>query len=1065
MNKQIGVLLVDDHTMLRKGLAALLNAEPDIRVVGEASDGEGAIAQVQALQPDVVIMDISMPGFSGIDATRQICTDSSDSKVIALSIHSGKRFIDDMLNAGAVGYLLKESAPEELVQGIRAVIRGDMYLSSAITETLVSAYIGQMSDESIPDALTLDAGILRTKLHRPPPPQDLVPRTKLLARLDAGRVQPLTLVSTAAGYGKSILISNWLDNTDWPSAWLSLDEADSDFRQFLGYFVAAVKSIFADACEQSAALSNAPSLPSAGVVAVTLVNELDALEQPFILVLDDYHRIHAPSPVNDLLVQLLARPPLPLHLVIICRHDPPLHLFNLRAKGQLNELRMQDLRFSQEETRSLLLQHGKQRLNDNAIASLEREVEGWAVGLRMVILALSRVEDPETLLRHVSGGIVQAQDYLVQEVIDSQPAALRVWLMQSAILDRFCAPLCDAVCRKENTAASSEMDGACFIKTLWDSNLFVVPLDTRGEWFRFHHLFQHLLQHQLAQHMTPKALAQLHLRASDWLEAKGLIDEALGHALAAEDSGRAAQIVERNRQHILDTDRWYDLEKWLARLPNALIQQRVELLMAQVWILFLRFRFEAVLPILDVAESMLGDDTDQGALRGEISLMRGYTQFFLGDGAGSLKHIEEALKRIPVSFSEARAQSEVIFALASQMEGRKEQALLVQDELFRSYRSPNDLRKTRLLVTYVFIHLISADLISAEVSNQRLKVVVDSNRYTYAEAWHDYLKGLIHLSRYELGAAVEFLGRSVCKRFVHHQRAALDSFAGLILAYQALGRSDDAEATSQLLQEYVTALDDPQFWVLVDSTKVRLAILQGRTATALHWLESSAPPAEKAMLWWLEIPCVSRCRALITEGSLASLEEAQERLHEYLRCNEALHNNFHLISILALQAVANKKQHKLVDALAVLERALTLAQPGDFMFPFLELGQPMAEVLQHLADKNGLTDFVCRLRDRFQTIEQQHCNAATAKSVPSAVGITETLTKRELDILALLAQRLQNKEIAAKLFVSPETVKSHLKNLYQKLGVSNRRDAVAKAAVILVAHESSWEATEKNSDV
>ncbi|MGB5199919.1 MAG: response regulator, partial [Sedimenticolaceae bacterium] len=234
MSRQIDILLVDDHALLRKGLAALLAAESDITVVGEAGDGEEAIAQVQALQPDIVIMDISMPGLSGIDATRQIHADSPDSKVIALSIHSSKRFVDDMLDAGAAGYLLKESAPEELVQAIHAVMRGEMYLSSAITTTVVSAYVEGMAEQGATKDSGAAAGILRTKLHRPPPPQDLVPRTRLLERLETGRVRPLTLVSAPAGYGKSMLVSSWLEKADWPSAWLSLDEADSEIRQFLG---------------------------------------------------------------------------------------------------------------------------------------------------------------------------------------------------------------------------------------------------------------------------------------------------------------------------------------------------------------------------------------------------------------------------------------------------------------------------------------------------------------------------------------------------------------------------------------------------------------------------------------------------------------------------------------------------------------------------------------------------------------------------------------------------------------------------------------------------------------
>jgi len=220
MNDKISVLLVDDHAMLRKGMTLLLGEEADIDVIGEAGDGEQAIAQARALQPDVVVMDINMPGMNGIEATRRIVSEFPDIKIIALSIHSGKRFVDDMLSAGAAGYLLKESVPEELLQGIRAVMRGDMYLSSAVTGTVVGAYVESISDAEADEPPEVDIGILQTKLQRPTAPLDLVTRTRLLERLTARRERPLTLVSAPAGYGKSVLISNWLESSDWPGAWL-----------------------------------------------------------------------------------------------------------------------------------------------------------------------------------------------------------------------------------------------------------------------------------------------------------------------------------------------------------------------------------------------------------------------------------------------------------------------------------------------------------------------------------------------------------------------------------------------------------------------------------------------------------------------------------------------------------------------------------------------------------------------------------------------------------------------------------------------------------------------------
>ena len=351
MNDKIRVLLVDDHAMMRKGMALLLGEEADIEVIGEAGDGEQAIAQARELKPDVVVMDINMPRLNGIEATRQIVAELPDSKVIALSINSSKRFVDDMLSAGAVGYILKESVPEELLLGIRAVMRGDMYLSSATTSTVVSAYIEGISSEQ---AEVANIRILQTKLHRPAAPMSLVTRTRLFEQLDAGRERPLTLVSAPAGYGKSVLISSWLASSDWTSAWLSLDGSDSDLRQFLSYFLAAVNSAFPKTCEETRSLLTAAQLPSLGALVRTLVNELDEIEQPFILVLDDFHRIDVESPVNELLQLLLGHPPIPLHLVILTRRDPPLQLLSLRVQDQITELRMEDLSFTLQEARQLL---------------------------------------------------------------------------------------------------------------------------------------------------------------------------------------------------------------------------------------------------------------------------------------------------------------------------------------------------------------------------------------------------------------------------------------------------------------------------------------------------------------------------------------------------------------------------------------------------------------------------------------------------------------------------------------------------------------------------------------
>jgi len=427
------------------------------------------------------------------------------------------------------------------------------------------------------------------------------------------------------------------------------------------------------------------------------------------------------------------------------------------------------------------------------------------------------------------------------------------------------------------------------------------------------------------------------------------------------------------------------------------------------------------------------------ALRGEIALCRGYGLFFMGEGEQSLQQITRALAQIPSDHYEARAQGETIYGLSSQMVGRKQQALRTLDELLAHYDSPQPLRKTRLLISYVFIHFIDADLSAAELANRRLREVGERGDYPYVRAWTDYMQGLIHLQRGEWPGAMEHLGRAVAQRFIHFKRAAMDSMAALMLAQQAAGQAAEANATAKVLRDYVGSLQDATLLPLVGSAELRLCALRGQPKCGPDWtgtgLDAMTLPAEGAMLWWLDLPSVTRCRPLIATGTAEGLRQAEALLQTQIDINQAHHNRLQLIGVLALQALALHPQGRTEEALGLLQRALTLAQPGGLVFPFLELGAPMTALLRQLPREPASASLLDRIL----------AAADTAPSIPRATA-PDLLTDREQEILALLGQRLQYKEIAARLVISPQTVNSHLKNVYQKLGVSNRRQAVARAA-------------------
>ena len=376
------------------------------------------------------------------------------------------------------------------------------------------------------------------------------------------------------------------------------------------------------------------------------------------------------------------------------------------------------------------------------------------------------------------------------------------------------------------------------------------------------------------------------------------------------------------------------------------------------------------------------------------------------------------------------------------------------------------MRETSLLWGLFYVHYVSGDLRGAEqycITGQEVCRLHGINNML---AWHQYFEALLHLQRGQYDAAIVLLEKAVTQKYYQYTRAAVDAQIALTLAYQADGQSEQAAATLRTLGEFVNYLG-PAFSVLADSCAARLALMQNRPESAIRWLETSPADSPEMMICWLEIPAVTRCRVMIAQGSSARLTEAEQQLGKYAEFNQACHNTCQLIGILALRALALQKLGQEKAALTVLQEAVVLAEAGGWIYPFVELGQPMAKLLERLAVQTGVTDYAHLVLDKFTTHNALPASAAAGqpRSISgSATWLVEPLTKRELDIPKLLAQRLQNKEIAAHLFVSPETIKSHLKNLYQKLGVNNRREAALKAADIISSKHDKLPSTAWSDD-
>lgn len=875
--------------------------------------------------------------------------------------------------------------------------------------------------------------VVRAKLHVPRIPADLVRRDRLLELLADSSDRPFTLVSAPAGYGKSTLVSRWLQATEVAGTWYSIGESDNDVRQFLTYLIAAVRNHSKNAGSSTLELLSAPELPPLSTLRDHLSNDLEVIRRPFVLVLDDFHRIDRPE-VHEIINHLLDFPPRHLHLAIVTRHDPPLQLAKLRAGGRMVDIRERDLRFTEEETRAVLQRLAGIEIADDLLAHLHSELEGWIVGLRLVCLALRNRDDPEEFLRGLSGGTASMQEYLAGEVLSQQPDAFRRCLLSSAILERFSAPLCEAVCAEELGSDGGEG----FLSLLVEANLFTIELDNKGEWFRYHHLFQRLLLNQLESHTSSERIAKLHLRASNWFESHGLVEEAMQHALAADDVERAALLLEQSREEALKTDRRYVLEKWLAVLPEEILQRHPTLLLVRAWMFVHQFRYPVVLSLLDQIEALLASGDEHSHLSGELALLRGMTLTRLGDSKGGLSFLETALSRIPVTSLEARAQAEVMFSLASQMEGHKDEAIRFLDEMMSKSPVPQGVRKSRLLQVYVFLHIISGHLTQAEMSNRPIGALTQEHN-VYGEAWREYLQGVINLHRFDLDAALEsleYFRGTTSQRYIHFRRAAIDSLTSLMLTCQLLGKTKEVEDAFLLLQEFVSGTDDPRLSLLVDSAAARIDVLRGSPAeSTIRWAETADVSFESTMLWFLDIPAITACRVRIVEESAASLKRAEEELHQLLKLNEGQHNHSKLVEILCLLAVACHHQGDAEAAQAHLDRALALARPGGIILPFVEWNSSGRKAMLELVPRSS--DWLAK--------RILHVLGGQPAADPVTQPEVDALTNRELDVLELVAKRFQDKEIAEELGISAETVKTHVKRIHGKLGVSGRRQAATKA--------------------
>jgi len=897
-----------------------------------------------------------------------------------------------------------------------------------------------------PDGGTSQVSILTTKLHRPAVASDILPRDRLLEELNDGFQRPLSLISAPAGYGKSTLASRWVESCDCPNAWISLDESDNDPRLFLTYLLTALQRVEPEVGQRTSLLLEGRTLPQASVLAPALLNDLEDVKKPFILVLDDYHEIRQEA-IHNLLAELLRHPPPGMHLVLTTRRDPPLPLDRLRARAQMKEIAMEQLRFTTEETEEFLQRIFRIPVDESTAALLGEKTEGWVTGLRLAALSLRNQQDLERAVGELKGGFYNVSQYFVSEVLSRQSPERARYLMETSVLDRFCAPLCG---RLHSNPQDKGSETSCeeFIEWLEEANLFVVPLDMEHHWFRYHHLFQELLQDELRRRHGQDEIVSLHERASSWFMENQLIDEAIQHSLKAGDIVGAADIIEGSADDQFRADRWYVVDRWLGMLPAGIRSERPGLLLTEAWVSNLRYQMSRVPGILEQVESLIDGQTADSATTGKLDFFRGYFTYFEGEADSAQGHLEDAVSKLSGLKTPFLGEAQLMLGLARCMGGQKQLAVQRLESGINQLDKSEGQLLSRLIASLVFINLIDGNLPRARIESERLQLVARNFNMRLTEAWSSYMLGCSYLHAGEFEAASHHFDRVVELRYVLELMAAFDALAGLALTQQFMRLDDKAAETVNRMLDFAKEQNEPQFLSLIQSCRARLNLLQGDASAAVRWAGSfSGTPTPAELFMWLEVPSISRVRALVGFGSAESLGEATETLAAMKRLTEKWRFTCQTIEITVLQSLALEKQGRAEDALKTLEEALTLAEPGGWIRPFLELGPEMAEMLQRL---DGKKDFTAQVLAAFESpvapepSQPDLTENSQARPARVQTGLDD-LTNREFDILELLAQRLQNKEIGEQLFISTHTVNYHLKHIYDKLGVHGRRQAVDRA--------------------
>ncbi|MBN1260022.1 MAG: tetratricopeptide repeat protein [Anaerolineae bacterium] len=879
----------------------------------------------------------------------------------------------------------------------------------------------------------METALLQTKLYSPLPRPDVIPRPRLLERLDAALQHRLALVSAPAGFGKTTLLGTWARRCSVAVAWLSLDGQDNDLTRFLRYLIAAL-------VQAEPTLTIPPpggAMAPYAAVLVPLLNQLARLDSSLALVLDDYHLITNPT-LHEALVFLVDNAPPGLHLIVATRADPAFPLPRWRARRQLVEIRAEDLRFNQAETAAFLKTSLGLALAARELAALDARAEGWIAALQLVALSLRDHEDVWAFVEALSGSHRYVLDYLVEEVLQQQAPGVRTFLLQTAVLEQLNPALCAAV--MDDVTAHTQST----LTQLERANLFLVSLDNERHWYRYHHLFRDFLRARLALEHA-ELIPELHRRASRWYAENELPGDAVYHALAAEDYPRASQLIGAAYPGMLQRGEVATLKRWVESIPVSIRTAEPSLMLAHAWARVIMMDVDGMATCLDDLERLVQEKPDisseqRAGWLGELLVIRASRAHLMGEMDATITYAGQALATLPETEGAVRSVLAINLANAYASLGAMEDAMAAyQRAITEGQRSGNNLTAFWAVANLGAVHRLHGRWREAETLYRDTLARAERQGAQPLDGLLHVGLGLLHWDRWEPAAAQRHLemGAERC-RWLGAPHVEAEAYRALACLAQHQGEAEAARLWREKMVALARALDYTETSGDAALLTVQCQIVRGDVGALRQWLKDREPlPALSVDLRAWESQLVAH--AYLVLGQTRRALDALAPLREQAESRGWIQR---VVEILVLEAQAHEALGERPQALAQLEMALQLAQPGRFARPFVEAGASLLPLFQTLAAAGPAREPGDVLAHILAALD------ATLPPAASPQALIEPLTERELELLRLLPADLTTAEIAEQLVISYHTARTHLKHIYEKLVVHSRHEAITRARAL-----------------